>query len=256
MRFQWITCFAKTHAIPHSLFARHYSASLVRALGSQHRRQTTALSSTLRCLERLSSVEREPRRLKRTASARAAVKCWTGGQTTQKSARVEATGRLATTLSGTWSTTKQSRAVAGQNERSPACSTSRHNVDGIEDALDGHGRRPADVWLPRGSDGTCEALDITATSGMQVGLFRDAPRSPELVFERYERFKWERLATDRACRIAGFRFSLMTIEAHGGGWNPSARRTLDWITAQVAAASDESRSEVTPRIAHRIARSP
>jgi hypothetical protein len=128
----------------------------------------------------------------------------------------------------------------------------RPNVDGFEDTLDGHGRRPADVWLPRGPDGTGVALDFAATSGMQAGLFREASRSPELVFERYERFKRQHLDTDIVCRSAGFRFVPMIIEAHGGGWSQSARRTLDWIAGQAAAASGESRNEVTLRFAQRI----
>jgi hypothetical protein len=128
----------------------------------------------------------------------------------------------------------------------------RPNLDGLEDTLDGHGRRPADAWLPRGADGAGEALDFAASSGMQASLFREASRSPELVFERYERFKRQHLDTDTACRSAGFRFVPMIIEAHGGGWSQTARRTVDWIGGQAAAASGESRSEVTLRFAQRI----
>ena len=97
-----------------------------------------------------------------------------------------------------------------------------------------------------------EALDFAVTSGTQSGLLREAAFAPELLFERYERQKREHLRTGGLCEGAGFKFVPMIIEAHGGGWSPTARRVLDWIAGELAAASGEDKGTVSLRVAQRI----
>jgi hypothetical protein len=128
----------------------------------------------------------------------------------------------------------------------------RPSADLVAETTDGRGRKPADVWLPRGFSGSGEAYDFAVTSGMQRNLLREAASTPELLFERYESLKREHLDTDRSCTAVGFRFVPIIFEGHGGGWNPLARRCLDWIVGQMAAASGEGRREVTLRVAQRM----
>ena len=44
----------------------------------------------------------------------------------------------------------------------------------------------------------------------------------------------------------------MVVEAHGGGWSPLARATLDWISKQQAICHNESPAAVSLRVAQRI----
>jgi hypothetical protein len=87
---------------------------------------------------------------------------------------------------------------------------------------------------------------------LKAGFLREAACSPELLFERYEQLKREHLNTERVCTEAGFKFVPMIIEAHGGGWSPLARRTLDWFARKAAAASGEGKGEVSLRMAQRL----
>ena len=113
-------------------------------------------------------------------------------------------------------------------------------------------RRPADVWLPRGKSGAQEALDFAVTSAMRSDLLREASGTPELVFERYNRFKREYRDTALSCQEVGVQFVPMVIEAHSGGWSPLARSQLAWIAQQAAAASNEEPALTALRMAQRI----
>jgi hypothetical protein len=113
------------------------------------------------------------------------------------------------------------------------------------------GRRPADIWLPRGSKGRGEALDFAVTSAMRGDVFRHAAASPEAVFSSYEHQKRQHLDTGQQCEAAGFDFVPMVFEAHAGGWSPTARGILDWIARQIAAARDEPAHIISLRIAQR-----
>ena len=113
------------------------------------------------------------------------------------------------------------------------------------------GRRPADIWLPRGTTGGKEALDFAVTSAMRGDLFRHAAEDPGKVFEQYNRYKREYKNTAEICKEAGFCFMPMVIEAHGGGWSPTARRVLAWLARQGAAANLEAPAAVSLRIAQR-----
>ena len=54
----------------------------------------------------------------------------------------------------------------------------RPSADGAP--VNGNGRRPADVWLPRGASGKGEALDFAVSSGMQSELFHPSAETPGL----------------------------------------------------------------------------
>jgi hypothetical protein len=114
-----------------------------------------------------------------------------------------------------------------------------------------NGRRPADVWLPRGGSRRGEALDFAVSSAMRGDTFRQAAETPEAVFSNYEKHKREHLDTAQACDAAGFRFVPMVFEAHGGAWSPTARGILDWIAGQVASVQHEPAHAVSFRIAQR-----
>ncbi|CAK0838426.1 unnamed protein product, partial [Prorocentrum cordatum] len=47
------------------------------------------------------------------------------------------------------------------------------------------------------------------------------------VFPAYEHFKRTFKNTDVECSTAGFKFTPMVLESHGGGWSPLARSVLD-----------------------------
>jgi hypothetical protein len=129
----------------------------------------------------------------------------------------------------------------------------RPTADGLPvSPLSGNGRRPADVWLPRGPNGGGEALDFAVTSGMRADIFRQAAQTPELVFSHYAKHKREYLQTAKSCEEAGFRFVPVILEAHGGGWGSMARGVLDWVSRQVAAVQQEEVHVVSLRIAQRI----
>jgi hypothetical protein len=113
------------------------------------------------------------------------------------------------------------------------------------------GRRPADVWLPRGSKGRAEALDFAVTSAMRGDMLRHSVSNPGAVFSMYEHTKCQHLDTMRQCEVAGFHFVPMVFEAHAGAWSPMARGVLDWIARQSAAARHESAFACSLRIAQR-----
>ena len=115
-----------------------------------------------------------------------------------------------------------------------------------------NGRRPADVWLPRGASGGAEALDFAVTSGMRSDLFRASAEAPHLAFEQYDRFKRRYGQTEQLCTTAGFRFVPVVFEAHAGGWSPMARGLFDWLAREAAARHNEDAGSVSLRIAQRI----
>jgi hypothetical protein len=113
-------------------------------------------------------------------------------------------------------------------------------------------RRPADVWLPRGTRGEAEALDFAVTSGLQAAWYRRAADDPGSVFAHYEGFKREHKQTDQVCAEQGFKFTPLIVEAHGGGWSPALRRVVDWIAKSAQATGHEKAAAVSLKIAQRI----
>ena len=114
------------------------------------------------------------------------------------------------------------------------------------------GRRPADVWLPRGASGKGEALDFAISSGMQSELFHPVADTPGLVFHRYNDLKRSFQGTARTCEAQRFKFVPVVLEAHGGGWSPLTRASFDWISKQQALALNQDPAAVSLRIAQRI----
>ena len=118
--------------------------------------------------------------------------------------------------------------------------------------MGGGGRRPADVWIPRGASGKGEALDFAVSSGLQSELFLPGSDAPGLVFQRYEHLKRTYKDTTSLCTAQGFGFVPMVVEAHAGGWSPLARAKFDWLARVQAASHHEDPSVVSLRIAQRI----
>ena len=141
-------------------------------------------------------------------------------------------------------------AGTGAEKDKPALLPCRLADDGIADG--GGERTPADVWLPRSQGGTGEALDLACTSGMRADLLGRIRQDPSAAFARYEDFKRSYKATDQACKQAGFKFTPLILEAHGGGWSPLARKVIDTIAKAQSAAWQEGQEHSSLRIAQRI----
>ena len=56
------------------------------------------------------------------------------------------------------------------------------------------------------------------------------------MFPAYEHLKRSYKNTDQECAQAGFKFTPMILEAHGGGWSPLARGILDKLAKAQSAA--------------------
>ena len=126
----------------------------------------------------------------------------------------------------------------------------RPSEDGL--VVNNGARRPADVWLPRGTGGEKEALDFAVTSGLQLGWYRRTAQDPGMLFAHYEDHKRTYRATEQQCRSEGLRFTPVVLEAHGGGWSPTGRKIVDWIARSAAAASNEKMATVALKIAQRM----
>ena len=79
----------------------------------------------------------------------------------------------------------------------------------------GKGRRPADVWWPRGLGGKSVAWDFAVTSGMRTEHLTGT--AVEHIFSEYEDYKNDYKDTAGQCTQQGFVFQPLIIEAHGGG---------------------------------------
>ena len=114
------------------------------------------------------------------------------------------------------------------------------------------GRRPADVWLPRGPSGRGEALDFACTSGLRTDMWRCVLQNPNCVFESYEDYKFTYKYTGQFCEAAGFQFTPMVLETHSGAWSPAARRMLDWLASSQSATKGVSKEAASFIIAQRL----
>ena len=113
-------------------------------------------------------------------------------------------------------------------------------------------RRPADVWQPRGISGASEAWDFSISSGL-AAQFRDrAASNPEEVIAIIENRKRTYMNTEEICNSAGFQFVPMILEAHGGGWSPSIRKAVNWISAAGAARGIDTKAAWSLQMAQRI----
>ena len=123
------------------------------------------------------------------------------------------------------------------------------------------GRRPADVYLPRGVNGSPMALDSAATSGMQTGLLRQSADEPSSAIVAYEERKREFRpegqpdtihTTETLCCQQGRTCVPMVGEAHGGGMGKQFRQVLDSIAKQTAAVTGLRSDVCSSLIAQRI----
>ena len=76
--------------------------------------------------------------------------------------------------------------------------------------------------------------------------------TPGLVFQNYEDTKRQYKDTAATCVAAGFNFVPLILEAHGGGWSPLLRSTVDWVSKTQAICHHEDKAAVSLRIAQRI----
>ncbi len=76
-----------------------------------------------------------------------------------------------------------------------------------------------------------------------------------MVFPLYEELKRSYEDTDRLCREAGFKFTPLIFEAHGGGWSGSTRKVLDALARGQSAAWLVGQEPASLRIAQRISAS-
>ena len=119
-------------------------------------------------------------------------------------------------------------------------------------------RRPADIYLLRGINGSPMALDFAATSGMQSSLLRQSADDPTSVVVSYEQRKkdfipqGETLSTESLCSRQGFHFTPMVSDAHGGGMGKDFRVVTDAIGKQAAAVSGHRSDFHSFLIAQRI----
>ena len=106
------------------------------------------------------------------------------------------------------------------------------------DDLDGDGRRPADVFVPRWRGGTPAAWDFAVTSGLRADLLvaSAAEGGGDAAATRYEEQKRLHQDTARCCSEAGLSFIPMVCEAHGGSWSPLARKVFDRAAKAQSAA--------------------
>ena len=58
--------------------------------------------------------------------------------------------------------------------------------------------------------------------------------------------------TEEICNSAGFQFVPMILEAHGGGWSPSFRKAVNWISAAGAARGIDTKAAWSLQMAQRI----
>ena len=123
--------------------------------------------------------------------------------------------------------------------------------EGDGDRLDTNGRRPADVYVPRWRNGIPAALDFAITSGMRSDLLVHSAASCTAATERYEERKREHQKTAERCSEQGITFIPMVLEAHAGGWGPSARKAFAVLAKRTADATGEDAAVVADRYAQR-----
>ena len=113
-------------------------------------------------------------------------------------------------------------------------------------------RRPADIWLPQGQRGRGEAPDIAVTSGLRADMMQEVRDTPTAVFEKYEHLKKTHQNTEEQCMQAGFDFTPVIFEAHGGSWSLTTRRVLDRIARRQQSTVLQEGLAASLRIAQRI----
>ena len=98
----------------------------------------------------------------------------------------------------------------------------RPDADSIREGLTTRGRRPADIWLPQWLENGPAAWDFAVTSGIRADEIHVSAVGAGHCTVAYEEVKRQYLDTASQCAQQGLQFVPMVVEAHGGGWGPSA----------------------------------
>ena len=108
------------------------------------------------------------------------------------------------------------------------------------------GRRPADIWVPRGVCGSAEAWDFSISSLLRPSHLSSASPSVTDVFHEVETRK--RAFQDTA-------FARLSWRLAGGGWSQALRSVVAWIASESRMARGPvsgSPTDISLRIAQRI----
>ena len=117
------------------------------------------------------------------------------------------------------------------------------------------GRRPADIWIPRGVSGFAEGLDFSVSSLLRTSHISSTTPSVADVFHEVETLK--NTFQDTASQVAarGPTFCPHVLEASGRGWSQALREVVAWISSESRASRDISVGlprDTSLRIAQRV----
>ena len=90
------------------------------------------------------------------------------------------------------------------------------------------------------------------TSGLRQDAVQKAIAAPQSVCLDYETFKNNYKDTKSLCEEAGFTFTPLVFEAHGGGWSAAALRVFGQIAKQQKSAGILCKEGVSLKIAQRL----
>ena len=128
----------------------------------------------------------------------------------------------------------------------------RPDADTIRERTTTRGRRPADIWLPGWMEDGPAALDFAVTSGLRADVLHASALDGGHSTEAYEDVKRLYLDTAAQCSAQGLQFVPLVVEAHGGGWGPSAVTLWKKLAKEYASASGIHNSVACSEIAQRL----
>ena len=120
------------------------------------------------------------------------------------------------------------------------------------------GRRPADVWVPRGMSGFAEAWDFSVSSLLRASHFSAASPTVAGVFSEVEARKCAFQGTAASVAYRGATFVPVVLEAcgkGGGSWSQALRAVVTWIASEsrtVGGLSTNLPRDTSLQIAQRI----
>ena len=114
------------------------------------------------------------------------------------------------------------------------------------------GRRPADVWFSSWKGDGPAAIDFAVTSGLRNDLLNAAVTDTASICGAYENFKRGYLNTEAECQERGLVFLPFIMEAHGGGFGPTARKVLGQVARAGAAKEGEEVEEQAAGLMRRM----
>ena len=101
-------------------------------------------------------------------------------------------------------------------------------------------RHPADIYVPRWDLGGAAALDFAVTSGLRTDMLYRSAADGKSCLTVYEDHKNSYLGTAETCAEDGIAFVPMVIEAHSGGWGPTATKVWLRLGRAISQLSGES----------------